>query len=376
MTSPTQTQTPALYPLKFKPALKEKVWGGHKLEPILHLPQTPQKIGEAWLMWEGLCAADGPLQGRSLSEITQTYGAALLGTQSADAKAFPLLIKFLDPQEFLSVQNHPDDAYAQQHEGVPYGKNEAWLVLQAEPGTQLIHGLKREVSRDELRNAMHNNTLMSLCEYVPAQAGDVFINTPGVIHALGTGIVIYEVQQSSDVTYRLYDWDRKPAPGEPVRELHIDKGADVADLRPIQQHTLKPVVLHEAGVTRTLLVACPSYASEKLDIHAQTTQHTAGRSFHILTALQGQGMVRVGQDGQDGQIDGAHVELSSGESVLVPACIGEYDIDPLSPLLTIIKSYVPHLHEDIVGPLRKLGISPQTIAQLGGDALRSDIQPF
>ena len=266
--------------LKFKPALKEKVWGGHKLEPILHLPPTPKKIGEAWLVWDGLGVAVGELQGRTLRELTQTYGATLLGTQSADAKEFPLLIKFLDPQEFLSVQNHPDDDYAQKHEGVPYGKSEAWLVLQAEPGTKLIHGLKRAVTRDELRSAMHNNALMPLCEYVPAKAGDVFINTPGMIHALGTGIVIYEVQQSSDVTYRLYDWDRKPAPGEPVRELHIDKGADVADLRPIQPHKITPVVLHEAGVTRTVLVACRYYASETLELHAQTTQHTAGRSFH------------------------------------------------------------------------------------------------
>jgi mannose-6-phosphate isomerase len=357
--------TTTLYPLKFKPALKEKVWGGHKLEPILHMPTTSRKIGEAWLLWDGLRAEEGSLQGRTLRELTQTYGEALLGSQSAQAKEFPLLIKFLDPQEFLSVQNHPDDDYAQKHEGVPYGKNEAWLVLQAEPNTKLIHGLKRAVTRDELRSAMHNNTLLPLCDYVPAEEGDVFINTPGVVHALGTGIVIYEVQQSSDVTYRLYDWDRKPAPGEPVRELHLDKGADVADLRPIQQHNIKPVVLHEAGVTRTLLVACRYYASEKLEIHAQTTQHTAGRSFHILTALQGEGVVLA---------DGARVELSSGESVLVPACVDEYNIDPVSPLLTIIKSYVPNLQQDIVAPLHAHGISSQDIAQLGGDVLRTDLK--
>ena len=364
MSTQSTSLYPLLYPLKFKPAIKEKVWGGHKLEPILHLLPTQRKIGEAWLMWEGLQVADGALQGQTIRELTQTYGDTLLGTNSAGAKAFPLLIKFLDPQEFLSVQNHPDDAYAQLHEGVPFGKNEAWLVLQADPDTQLIHGLAREVTRDELRNAMRNNALMPLCEYVSAKTGDVFINTPGVIHALGTGIVIYEVQQSSDTTYRLYDWDRKPLPGEPVRELHLDKGADVADLRPIQQHTVKPIVLHEAGLTRTLLVACKYYASEKLEIHAQTTQHTAGRSFHILTALQGEGVVLT---------NGAHVELSSGESLLIPASIADYNIDPVSPTLMVIKSYVPNLQEDIVGPLHKQGVPTQEIAQLGGDALRSDL---
>jgi len=355
-----------LYPLKFKPALKEKVWGGHKLEPLLRLPETGRALGEAWLVWDGLAVAEGPLQGRTIRELTHEYGEQLLGRQSKDAAEFPLLVKFLDPQEFLSVQNHPDDVYAQTVEGQPYGKSEAWLVLEAEPGTQLIHGLKHEVTRETLREAMRNNTLMDLVAYVPAKPGDVVINTPGVIHALGTGIVIYELQQSSDTTYRLYDWDRKPLPGEPVRELHIDKGADVADLRPIQQHMIAPVVLHEAGGTRTLFVACRHYAGEKLDLHTQLTQHPAGKSFHILTALQGEGIVLA---------DGCSpVELSAGESVLVPACIERYNIDPVSPLFTLIKAYVPDLQEDVVGPLLARGVAPAHIVQLGGDALRTDIR--
>ena len=355
-----------LYPLKFKPALKEKVWGGHKLEALLQLPETGRTIGEAWLVWDGLTVAEGPLQGLTIRELTHEYGERLLGAQSKDAADFPLLVKFLDPQEFLSVQNHPDDAYAQKVEGVPYGKSEAWLVLEAEPGTQLIHGLKREVSRETLRSAMHNGTLMELVKYVPAKPGDVVINTPGVIHALGSGIVIYELQQSSDTTYRLYDWDRKPLPGEPVRELHIDKGADVADLRPIQQHMIEPVVLHEAGGTRTLFVACHLYGGEKLDLHTQMTQHPAGKSFHILTVLQGEGVIKA---------EGCTaVELSAGESVLVPACIERYDIDPVSRLFTVIKAYVPDLQADVIEPLLAQGIAPAQIVQLGGDALRTDIR--
>lgn len=353
-----------LTPLTFKPALKEKVWGGHKLERLLHLPHTAKKIGEAWLVWEDLPVAHGPWQGRTIQELTQTYGTALLGSNCAGMRRFPLLIKFLDPQEFLSVQNHPADDYAQRVEGVPYGKSEAWLVLAAEPDTQLIHGLKHALSRDDLRRAMRTNTLLQHVEYVPAQAGDVFINTPGVIHALGTGIVIYEVQQSSDVTYRLYDWERVAAPGEPVRELHIDKGADVADLQPIQQHTVQPVVLHEADMVRTVLVACNEYAAEKLELHAQALQHTHHRSFHILTALQGAGSVVV---------DGAHTALAAGESMLVPASLGSYAIQPNSDTLTVIKAYVPDLRQDIVRPLQQRGIANSVIAQLGGDVLRTNI---
>lgn len=355
-----------LYPLKFKPALKEKVWGGHKLEPLLQLPQTKRKIGEAWLVWDGLAVVDGPLQGRTIRDLTHEYGEQLLGRQSKDAADFPLLIKFLDPQEMLSVQNHPDDAYAQKVEGVPYGKSEAWLVLQAEPGTQLIHGLKHEVTREALRAAMHHNTLMDLVAYVPAKPGDVVINTPGIIHALGTGILIYELQQSSDTTYRLYDWDRKPLPGEPVRELHIDKGADVADLRPIQQHFITPISFQEAGGTRTFFVACREYAGEKLELHTQLTQHPAGKSFHILTALQGQGAITA---------EGCEVvELSAGESVLVPASIASYNIDPVGPTFTVIKAYVPDLREDVIAPLLAHGVAPAQVEQLGGDKLRTQIR--
>lgn len=355
-----------LYPLQFKPALKDKVWGGHKLEPKLGLPASPRNIGEAWLIWEDLAVANGPLQGRTIAQLTQAQPAAMLGENSAGHTRFPLLIKFLDPQEWLSVQNHPNDDYAQAHEGVPFGKCEVWLVLESDPGTRIIHGLNQTISTDALKAAMREGHFRDLMDYVEAHPNDIFMNTHGMVHALGPGVMIYELQQSSDITYRLYDWDRKPAPGEPVRELHIDKGAEVADRAPIQQHTIQPVLLDEAWGTRHVFVACRYFAGEQLYLtgSAPAAMHTQGQSFHILTNLAGVGSIQAGT---------THVTLNQGESVLVPAQVGAYQIVPQGAM-QLVMAYVPNLQRDIVQALRQRNVSDADILQLGGDPARSDLR--
>ena len=357
--------SPSLPPLKFKPALKDKVWGGHRLEAMVGAPQTNRNIGEAWLIWEGLVVEEGPLQGKSIAQLTREMPNELLGTQSAGQTHFPLLIKFLDPNDWLSVQNHPDDAYAAQHEGVPFGKCEVWWVLDAAPNTSIIHGLKRTVSEAELKAAMTNGQFRDLVEYVPAQVGDIFMNTHGIVHALGTGVMIYELQQSSDITYRLYDWDRQPAPGEPVRELHIDKGAAVADRDPISQHKVHPVVLSETWGTRRVFVACRYFAGEALHVQQPAWLDTQGRSFHILTLLDGTATVQTAT---------YHSQLNKGESVLLPANTGTYSIVPTGGGIEAILAYVPNLHTDIIEPLRQRKIADAAIVQLGGDPARSDLR--
>ena len=359
--------TTNLYPLKFKPALKDKVWGGHKLEPLVGQPATGRTIGEAWLIWEDLTVDNGPLQGKTIAQLVSEQPAALLGANSAGHTRFPLLIKFLDPQEWLSVQNHPNDEYAQTHEGVPFGKCEVWLVLEATPGTHIIHGLKQTVTVDELKSAMHNGQFRALLDYVEAHPGDIFMNTHGIVHALGPGVMIYELQQSSDITYRLYDWDRKPAPGEPVRELHVDKGAEVADRTPIQQHTIQPVAFNEVWGTRRIFVACQYFAGESLQINRPAAFNTAGRSFHILTNLSGSGMVQAGE---------TTLHLATGESILVPASVGAYHITPQHGAMNIVLAYVPDLQIDLVNPLRQRQISDAAILQLGGDPARSDLRAY
>ncbi len=350
---PPQAHTPA----------KRKVWGGHTLEPMMGVAPTGKAIGEAWLIHESSRIANGAWAGRTLGDVTAEHPQNILGAQHAtnviDGVArFPLLAKFLDPQEWLSVQVHPDDAYARAREGQPYGKCEAWYVLRADPPAQIIHGLSQPISRQQLINAAKTGAIKTMMDYVDVQRGDVVVNMPGTIHALGAGVVIYEIQQSSDITYRLYDWDRPASAG---RALHLEQSADVSDYTPYALHTTKPIALGILGAQRQLLCACRYFAAERLDLQQEVTEHTRGHSPHLLTMLSGSG---------DVQVDETTVEIVAGDSVVVPAATGSYTLKPQVGL-TLIKSYVPDLAHDVVEPLRAHGVNSEAIAQLGGELRKS-----
>lgn len=362
-----------LYPLKFLAVAKEKVWGGHKLAQLF--PQevpTGRLVGEVWAVWDQLPVDNGPLRGETLAELVGAHPQLFLGKRSfaltqdkADGQPpqFPLLVKLLDAQDTLSVQVHPGDAYAQAHEGEPFGKAEAWYILDAEPGARLIHGVQMPLTRAEAEQAIRRGTLRDKMEYVAVTAEDVFMNPPGTIHALLEGLLLYEIQQSSDQTYRLYDWDRH----DPNRPLHIEKSLDVADLEPLDQHKVKPVVREEPGCTRSLLLACQQFAAERLQVRTQVLERPAGECFHILTILEGSGSVGYGPSL-------AHrVDLARGDSVLVPAGILEYQLQASGTPLVAIKAWVPDLLQEIVLPLRRSGFADETIIQLGGDPRASDL---
>jgi mannose-6-phosphate isomerase len=350
------------YPLKFKSLPKEKVWGGSRIAARFDrgLP-ADRPIGEVWLVWDQLPVSNGPLQGRTLAELVRRYPVSLLGSQAhlEQDPAFPLLIKILDANDTLSVQVHPDDRYAQEHEGEPFGKAEVWLVLDAEPDARLIHGVRRPLTRAAARRAIEGGTLEDELEYVRVSPGDVIMVAPGTIHALGGGLLLYELQQSSDLTYRLYDWDRR----DPNRPLHIDKSLDVARLDPFTKHTVTPVEVPEAGGTRVILCACERFAAELLRVRAAILERPAGASFHVLTALGGEGLVRYGVR------EPMLVRMGPGESVLVPASLEEYEIQagPGGKPFEVVKAFVPHDLERFAGSLRERGISDEAIQQLEGE---------
>jgi len=351
-----------LYPLKFQSLPKEKVWGGTRIAARFGqgIP-AGRLIGEVWLLWDQLLVSNGAFQGQTLAELVRYHPVSLLGTLAATGQdpIFPLLIKILDANDTLSVQVHPDDRYAREHEGEPFGKAEVWVVLDADPEARLIHGVKRPLTRAAARIAIEAGSLEDELEYVEVSPGDVIMVAPGAIHALGGGILLYELQQSSDLTYRLYDWDRR----DPGRPLHIEKALDVARLDPFTTHKINSIEVPEAGGTRFILCACERFAAELLRVRTFITEDTAGVSFHALTALKGEGLVRYGTLGV------SQVRLTSGESVLVPASIGEYKIHAGSDAepLEVVKAYVPHRLEEIVGSLRNSGISDAAILQLGGE---------
>ena len=359
-----------LYPLKFQSLPKEKVWGGTRIAARFgHGIPAGKLIGEVWLIWDQLLVSNGAFQGQTLAELVRHHPVSLLGTLAATGLGslavtgqdpiFPLLVKILDANDTLSVQVHPDDRYAQEHEGEPFGKAEVWVVLDADPEARLIHGVKRPLTRAAARSAIEAGSLEDELDYVEVSPGDVIMVSPGAIHALGGGILLYELQQSSDLTYRLYDWDRR----DPGRPLHIDKALDVARLDPFTTHKINSIEIPEAGGMRVILCACERFAAELLRVRSSITERTAGVSFHALTVLQGEGLVRYGALGV------SQVRMGSGESVLIPASIGEYEIHAGSDAepLEVVKAYVPHSLEEIVDSLRNSGISDEAILQLGGE---------
>jgi mannose-6-phosphate isomerase len=357
-----------LYPLELRPVQVEKVWGGRHIPELFNLASPADRlIGEAWVVWDQLLVQNGALRGLCLTDLVRAQPLSILGSRLAAVREslFPLLVKFLDARSTLSVQVHPDDHYAQVHEEEPFGKAEAWYVLDAEPGARLIHGVKHPMSRAEAMLAIQAGRLQEALAYVGVAPGDVIMNVPGTIHALGGGIVLYEVQQPSDLTYRLYDWDRN----DPSRPLHIDKSLDVAHLEPYTTHKVKPLVMAEDGGMRSLLCACEHFALERLTVRSVMEELPAGCSFHVLTVLEGTGSVRHAAP------SATEVCLSPGGSLLVPAAVQRYELQATSGSgpLVVIKASVPDLLQDIVMPLQERGVPANDIIQLGGDPRHSSL---
>jgi mannose-6-phosphate isomerase len=229
--------------------------------------------------------------------------------------------------------------------------------MHVEPGASLIHGVRHALTREELIVSALDGSIRQTLNYIHLKGGDVVINLPGTIHALGAGILIYELQQSSDLTYRLYDW------GRTGRELHLDKSADVADLDPMDTHTIQPLVIRVLSSTRTFLCACDFFVAELIDTTTSFTHNTSGESPHLVTVIDGGG--RLGSNCGD-------VKLKIGDSVVVPASVGAYSLSAESAMKAIV-GYVPDLKNDVIAPLRKAGYSDDDIVQLGGDKKHSHL---
>lgn len=304
------TEKPVLYPLLLLPSLHIKVWGGRQLETVMRkrLP-TSDPYGESWEMHDTATVANGPYAGKTLGALLAEHGAALIGDASNPNEGFPLLLKFLDANAWLSVQVHPDDALAEKLEGEPRGKTEAWIVLAADAGAKLALGVKEGVTREQMAAAITANTLQDLMRMVDVQAGDVVYLDAGTVHALGPGVLVYEIQQSSDQTYRLYDWGRMGLDGKP-RALHIDKGLQAAKL------DLRPDVRRMSD--KEPVFAGPYFETRLHRLLGETVGlDTGGRRFHVLSVIRGAASVSAG---------GEQLQISVGQSVLIPAAVGAYKL--------------------------------------------------
>jgi mannose-6-phosphate isomerase len=319
-----------LYPLLMLPGFDPRPWGTQDLSPIYPNHKFEEKIGEAWLSGNDCKVANGPLKGKTLSQLSEEHQRELVGEAARDSRRFPLLLKFLFPHEKLSVQVHPDDEQAQRV-GQPWGKTECWYIAHAKPGAQIALGLKLGVTVQQLEAAIHQKRAEEVLNWINVYAGDMIYVPGGTVHTLGPGSVVVETQQQSDTTYRLYDYGRP-------RELHLKDGmlavkAKVNSgkvIRPAPEQVLGSKNRHAPLVEAPYFVVDMFEAKEPLELE---TRDDSGRSsVQILVAVEGCGVIEaVGMDS---------VTLAKGDAVVVPACIGKFGVRP-QWALEFLRAYVP-----------------------------------
>ena len=300
---------------KLTPAFKDYLWGGTKLREVYGKPCDFDKVAESWELSThpaGESRVDGgEYNGLTLSQYFQQVPQAL-GKNAAAFESFPVLIKLIDAKDPLSIQVHPSDEYALRVEG-EYGKTEMWVIVDCEPGAFLYFGVNRPVSKEEFRQRIEDNTVLEVLNKVEVHPGDVFFIQAGTIHAIGAGILICEIQQNSNCTYRVYDYDRRGADGRP-RELHIEKALDVCRLEPSDTASRLGEVKALAGGTVQQLGACKYFSTEKLIVEEALTLEVGEDSFVSLLATDGSGWV----EGPENKL-----AFRAGDSLLVPAGAGK-----------------------------------------------------
>ena len=301
-----------MYPLLLKPSIKDYLWGGTKLKTEYGYQTDCDIAAEAWVLSCHKDGADvvrnGEYAGKTLADVLAIWGNDALGSRAAAFAYFPLLIKLIDAKQKLSVQVHPDDDYALSHEG-EYGKTEMWYVVDCEEGAQLIYGFDREVSKEELERRIKDNTLTEICNFVPVHKGDVFFIEAGTLHAIGEGILIAEVQQNSNTTYRVSDYGRLGADGKP-RPLHIEKAVEVTKRQKpaIPYGKVGKTVTTDYGTVRDL-AACPFFTAKVIGLNG-TFSCKEEDSFLSLLILEGNARL-------EGETETLTVQ--KGDSVFVPA---------------------------------------------------------
>ena len=299
-----------MYPLLLKPPVKDYLWGGTRLKTEYKMESDLEKVAEAWVLSthkDGQSIVDGGvLSGKSLTEAVGILGEKALGKKAAAFEMFPQMLKIIDAEQSLSIQVHPSDEYALRNEG-QYGKTEMWYILDAKEGAGIYYGVKKDCTKEELKKAIDDNKIEDVLRFVPCKKGESYFIPSGTIHAIGAGLLIAEVQQNSNVTYRVYDFGRVGADGKP-RELHTEKALKVSNLSPMADEKEKTAEKIEGG-TKTLLSSCEYFEAVKLDINGQY-KFTPNDSFVCVFIIEGQG-----------EIDG--MKFNKFDTFFVPADHGE-----------------------------------------------------
>ncbi|MFW5707777.1 MAG: type I phosphomannose isomerase catalytic subunit [Bacteroidota bacterium] len=322
-----------LYPLKFKPIYKEKIWGGKRLKSLFNKDFSPlANCGESWEL-SGVSGnlsviENGFLAGNNISELIEIYMGELVGERVFEkyGQEFPLLIKLLDTESYLSIQVHPDDNYAMKHHN-SFGKTEMWVVLDAQPGAEIIAGFSKNVDKETYVEHLNNGTLKEILNVEQARPGDVFYIPAGRIHAIGAGVTLLEIQQTSDVTYRVYDWDRRDENGN-YRELHTGQAVEVLDFNKQDQYKT-PYALEENQFCE--LVKSPYFTTRMMAFNKEREiDYSFLDSFVIYSCIEGNCMINY---------SGGVEVLQAGNVALIPAELKNIRLTPQGKC-TIVETYI------------------------------------
>lgn len=315
-----------LYPIVFNPILKERIWGGTKLKTIFNKNITSDITGESWelstVKGDVSIISNGEYKGKSLNDLISEFPEEVLGTKIHEkfGTEFPLLFKFIDAKEDLSIQVHPNDELAKKRHN-SFGKTEMWYVMQADEGAKIVVGFKENSSKEEYLENLENKSLLSILKEVPVKKGDVFFLETGTIHAIGSGIVIAEIQQTSDITYRVYDWDRVDAEGK-SRELHIDLALDA-----INYNTTDTEKVYSKEENKSNpVVNCPYFITNYFPLNGKFSVEKTNDSFIVYMCMEGD---------FDLELNGEKWSYKKGDTILIPAALKNFNLNGKAVLLEI-----------------------------------------
>lgn len=323
----------SLHILKFKPILKEKIWGGSKLRNLLNKQSENPSIGESWEVSDvkdnNSIVAEGNLSGKTLHDLLTTYKEDLVGRKNFErfGATFPLLIKFIDAKEDLSVQLHPDDEIAKRkHDS--FGKTEMWYIVEADQDANIIIGFNQDVDETLYQKHVDQKSIKDILNYEKVSSGDTFFVYAGLIHAIGKGVLLAEIQQTSDITYRVYDWDRKDNQGN-YRELHQQEALDAIDYKNEIDYKVH-YTPRKNEVTN--LVECPYFITSivETDNHLEISHETLD-SFVVYMCVEGEAVIQ-------GHNEEKSINIRRGETILVPACIKHINVS--SKGVKLLQTYI------------------------------------
>jgi len=366
--------SPDVYPVVLEPVVLEKPWGRVGVGPDLAAgTDSALQIGEIWLTADGEVssrAANGPAAGHGLADLRRAWGVALLGSRFAgrENQPFPLLLKLIHAAEVLSVQVHPDDETAGKLEGAGPGKTEAWHILGAEPDAWLILGLEPGAGRRELQQAIDEGRVEAVLRRTPVHPGETYYVHAGLLHAIGPGVTLYEIQQNVDLTYRFYDWGRLDDAGRP-RALHVAKAMAALNDSPVEPIPFGGLAFEESGVRIRVLTAGRYFALERVEISGDWEIRLDGSRFEVLTVIHGRGRLMAAGLAEP-------LALEPGRTVLLPAALPKAVLSPTGQDLALLRAYVPDLEADIARPLLARGFTARDILPLAGYLRPNDLSEF